>query len=312
MKIRVLIFSRDRALQLEAALRSFFLHCDDSNLADIRVLYKTTSTRHETQYQELAKTYAGIVNFIQENKFRQDVLNILKPESERFNFHFWRVLSVLPFQLYLIISRGLKRLFEEDSILFLVDDNIFIREFSLRNCAKQLHNHHEVLGFSLRLGKNTSYCYPLEKPQALPSFQLVGGRILKYNWTISENDFAYPLEVSSSLFRLRDIVPLIIGLKFSNPNTLEGRMYARVKKFRKSQPYLLCFEKSVTFCNPLNLVQTVSPNRSSQKSDFSSEALAERFARGERIKIEAYDGLTPISSHQEEPLIFENLEKEIQ
>jgi len=38
----VLIFSKDRALQLDAALRSFLLHCKDPELSEIRILYTTT------------------------------------------------------------------------------------------------------------------------------------------------------------------------------------------------------------------------------------------------------------------------------
>src|SRR4030042_1966805 len=96
-----LIFSKDRALQLDATLRSFLLYCKDPELSEIRVLYTTTTSLHEEQYRQLQK-------------------------------------------------------------------------------------HPYAIGFSLRLGKNTTYCYPLDKGQRLPEFQTIEQDILKYNWTNAE------------------------------------------------------------------------------------------------------------------------------
>jgi len=46
----VLVFSRDRAMQLDATLRSFFLHCEDPERADVMVLYRATTPTHAEQY----------------------------------------------------------------------------------------------------------------------------------------------------------------------------------------------------------------------------------------------------------------------
>ncbi len=61
----------------------------------------------------------------------------------------------------------------------------------------------------------------------------------------------------------------------------------------------------MTFCNPVNIVQTTFiNNRAGNALDESPAALAERYAAGERIDIEAYRGLIPNGCHQEVKLQF--------
>ncbi|MBM4137625.1 MAG: hypothetical protein FJ241_12465 [Nitrospira sp.] len=210
-----LLFSKERALQLEATLHSFFLHCKDADQAQIRVLFTTSTTIHENQYKQLKNNFAQseFLQFIREQNFYSDTIALLAPS---------------------------------DYVLFLTDDNIFVRDFSLSEIIESLQKHPDALGFSIRLGRNTTYCYPLDKAQRLPDFQPVGKGIQKYNWTNAEYDFGYPLEVSSSLYRVEDILPFIVQLPFRNPNTLEALMAERCALFREKMPSLLCFEQSAT------------------------------------------------------------------
>jgi hypothetical protein len=305
-----LIFSRDRAMQLDGALRSFFRHCQDPQNVQLVVLYKASGEVPNRQYQQLARQYhesAG-VKFVQQGDFRQDVLRILLHGAWgdaipwqyraglRLGSHFG-FLSNLPTQ---------KRV--ETSLLLLVDDNLFIRDFSLEKVDKTLREQPDCLGFSLRLGTNTTYCYPHDKPQARPAFQHLPGGILKYEWVSAEEDFGYPLEVSSSVYRLNQILRLLMNLPFNNPNLLEGKMASSARTYRTTAPFLLCFEHSVTFCNPVNIVQTVLENRAAATAEYSPQRLSELFDQGYRIQVDAYDTLTPNACHQEVALIFEQTE----
>jgi hypothetical protein len=47
---QILVFSKDRALQMDATLLSFFSRCNGAASVDIVVLFKTSSPFHETQY----------------------------------------------------------------------------------------------------------------------------------------------------------------------------------------------------------------------------------------------------------------------
>jgi len=71
-----LIFSKDRALQLDATLRSFLSHCKDAEKSEIRVLFITSTTIHEKQYEQLKNNFAQseFLQFIHEQNFYSDAI----------------------------------------------------------------------------------------------------------------------------------------------------------------------------------------------------------------------------------------------
>ena len=295
-----IVFSRDRAFQLDGLLRSFFLHCRDWETLKLCVLYKATSDLHTRQYADLRQAYAQHpVRFISEKTFKDDLLKLLDGSAQHPRK---RALYSLeerlgrwfgyPFHLF-TPPRG------SETILFLVDDNIFVRPFELEEISAALTSQVNAVGFSLRLGTNTTHCYPLDKPQALPEFVPVRDRVVGFRWAGAEGDFGYPLEVSSSVYRLQELLPLLVMLPYANPNQLEEQLARRAKKFRRRAPLLACFRQSVTFCNPVNRVQTMLDNRVGSLREYSSEGLAEMFAAGYRLDVDAYHDFVPVSCHQE-------------
>lgn len=315
-KIHCIVFSKDRALQLDATLRSFFLHCADA--AQVTVLYKTSSPRHAAQYQRLQNHYPG-VKFVEEKDFRSDLLDLLNPHPAkallyRLAFHLssfgFRPGTRLDQLVRTLIDPPRfflnKRLFpapeQPAAILFLVDDNLFVRDFSLADCITAISQRPDALGFSLRLGRNTIYSYMTDQPQPLPQFSENFSSPLLFQWTGSSLDFGYPLELSSSIYQLSVILPLLLSISFRNPNQMESALSLRTGLFRRSHPKLLCFEQSVTFCNPVNVVQAAQANRSG--NIYSADELADRFERGERLDVASYDGFTPNACHQEVELRF--------
>jgi hypothetical protein len=180
-----------------------------------------------------------------------------------------------------------------------VDDALFIRDFRVTDPIAELNQHSDVLGFSLRLGRNTTHCYMQNTEQRLPTFSTSSDFALKFNWTNGDLDFGYPLEVSSSLYRLDEIFPLANLVPFKNPNELEGNMAVRAKNFAEKQPFLFCSNHSLAFCNPVNVVQTISANRAGGAVSYSSSQLAELFDQGYRIRVETYNNFTPSGCHEE-------------
>jgi hypothetical protein len=302
-----IVFSRDRAMQLDATLSSFFLHCKDASILRLLVIYKATSDFHARQYTLLARQYHQ-VGFIEQRDFRRDVLELLISQIThgpvgvlyRWLVGLGPLLGSLS-NLWLTSDRA-------HYVLLLVDDNIFVRDFSLRNVQDMLEANPKALGFSLRLGTNTKYCYPLDRSQQVPPFTHLGNGVIIFNWSNagdSSYDFGYPLELSSSVYRINELLPLLNRLPFQDPNTLEGRMATNAHKYRTSNPYLLCYERSVTFCTPANRVQTVCPNRAGVTFGYSTEYLAKMFDDRYRIKVEAYSDFVPNACHQEVELLFE-------
>jgi hypothetical protein len=167
-----------------------------------------------------------------------------------------------------------------------------------------LETQDDLVGFFLRLWENTTYCHSHNQPQPVPEFMFIESAIAKYDWTKSKFDFGYPLEVSSSFYRLENIYPLILGIPFGDPNTLEEQMAFYADKFSTKYPSVGCYRLSVTFCNPINMVQNTFPNRANEKINYTANDLATRFSEGERIKTEVYRGFTPNACHQEVDLVF--------
>jgi hypothetical protein len=323
-EVTSIVFSRNRAMQLDGLLQSFFLHCKDSSRARVSVLYKATDVRHAFQYQVLSAEYAGRVEFREQQHFRRDMLSILNPFATGVRGKTYRVLSMIGsmgFPLGSLLNRLWRRTFgliqiffarkfmpvipDNSYVLFLVDDTIFVRDFLLSNIIDVLNKHNDLIAFSLRLGENTTYCYSQNHLQALPNFINIHHDIAKYDWTKSEYDFGYPFDISSSLYRLKDILPLVVGLPFYNPNTLEERMAYHVNAFRTRYSFLGCYLCSVAFCNPVNIVQTTIPNRVGKRIRYDVNELTERFEQGQRIRVDAYSGFIPNSCHQEVELVFE-------
>lgn len=272
-----IIFSKDRAMQLDGTLRSLFMHCKDKEAIDLNVLYTTSQDLYEREYQRLFVDYPS-VSFIKEKDFKADLLSLL-PDSQE--------------------------------VLFLVDDNIFVRDFHVEHAIDELRKTHDSICFSLRLGNNTDCCYMLKKQQAIPKSNTLPHGICQYEWISAEYDFGYPLEVSSSIYRVSDLFPLLRQLDYSNPNTLELALDNSKHFFQVIKKSILCFENSVTFCNPINMVQTLWKNRAGENSSYSPRKLAEMYDEGYRIDVERFSSLTPNSCHQEVDLKFVKRESPI-
>ncbi len=281
--IMILVFSRDRALQIQATLASLGLRASDHSIARVAVLYKATTRRHLGQYERLASEFAGGVRFVQEMDFRQQVLELLNASFGGLHNKQWKE-----------TQRD-----QSDHCLFLVDDTIFIRSFRLQSASAALDANRDALGFSLRLGRNTTECYSANRRQRLPKFQALGSEVLKFGWTRSDGDFGYPLELSSSLYSARTIGELLQGIEFENPSTLESQMSIRARDYASSHPALLCYEQSVAFSAPLNRVQTVFPNRTASSRQYSPDHLADLFDAGKRLNVAALEGFVPRACHQE-------------
>lgn len=311
-------------MQLDGVLHSFFLHClDAAETTQVHVIYKSSSTRYAAQYERLEIDYPT-VHFIEQSNFRRDVLNLFNPSPNQpilsLRYQLACVLGALGFRTGIRPDLWVRRWLDTPrlklsnsliprsptpgGILFLVDDNIFVGDFLLDPMMQILCQNLKALGFSLRLGRNTNISYSANEPQPLPVFSPVCEGILQFRWVEASHDFGYPLEVSSSLYLNSPIVPFLASVAFRNPNELEAAIASRTSVFRESHPVLLCFERSVTFCNPVNIVQTFHPNRAGAHIQNDVNELSKRFERGERVDVHAYSGFVPNGCHQEIPLRF--------
>jgi hypothetical protein len=246
-KTTTVIFSKNRAMQLDLLLRTLFFCCDDIlELSDINVLYLAEGD-HKESYKILKKDYPQ-VNFVEEKSFKEDLLSFLPNKT---------------------------------SILFLCDDSVVTEKFSLAQVLENLNSSEDNIGFSLRLGRNTQKCFPYgDVNQNIPEMTLVKDNVYTYQWKPAELDFSYPLEISSSVYKLDIIFELLKDLDYHNPNTLEASLVTNTPYFVVDKSLLLCFEKSVIFSNAINRVQTYNQNRA---GDVNADDLLKYFMGGKRM-----------------------------
>lgn len=310
LPVRAVVFSRDRAMQLDATLRSLEAHCAEAAGLRVDILYTASSLRLARQYEEVEQTWRGPLRLRLrcEREFRSDLLELLDDPDERAGGVTGRG-SRRPDAVTQRLGGGHAAGADDPPrspyVLFLVDDAIFCRPFSLTDAISALGARPRALGFSLRLGGNTTYCYALDAAQRVPSLEPLGHGVVAFDWTTAERDFAYPLEVSSSIYDAGRIARMLSGLDFLDPNTLEARLASTaLKTWSRRAPELLCFARSVAFCAAVNRVQTVFANRAGTDARLSVGELSRSFDQGLRIATGAFAGFTPGACQCEVPLSF--------
>lgn len=281
--IITIIFSKNRPLQLDLLLNSFYLHCMQSYSTDIHIIY-TYDNQYKNSYNQLIQE--------QEEKERDNIKFIYEKDYSTFK------------------STFIEKIKDYEYVMFLVDDNIFTHPFDLLQISDLLKLNHDVLGFSLRLGKNTNICYPLNVQQEIPKsieynsninyFSALNDlQIFAFYWIKAQLDFNYALEVSSSVYRVKDLIHWFRDLVFNNPNELEAGLY-HYSYYFYGKPKLLSYCTSVAFCAPMNKVQNVAlNNRSNNMNMFSQESMLTMYKNGFRINPIEFDRFISNGCHQE-------------
>jgi hypothetical protein len=259
------IFSKNRPMQLDLLLTTNEKYCIEKNVRNEIVIYKATDERYEEAYKKVEQEHPN-VQFLKETNFKEDLLETLK--KKRY-------------------------------VLFLVDDCIFTRRYSIDKISSFLDICEGAIGFSLRLGQNTEICYPIREKNDMPYMQTLGNNISAFSWKQGgRGDFSYPLELSSSVYRVKQLRPLLESLDYNTPNSLEWLLSNALPNFNNMQ-FLLCYNTSPAFCNPINKVQTENNNRVGRNPDYSLGHLLELYEKGYRINPQSFDGFISNGCHQE-------------
>jgi len=241
----VLIFSKDRAPQLDLLLRSM----DESfQVRDrkVRVLFRFTSPEMERAYWSVFKDWEWAEPVKEVRVFQEHVGNIVRE-------------------------------FEGSSCLFLCDDNVFIEPVESEEFERVMGKFRSDARFhslSLRMSPDTDFCYPAKREMLVPRFADDPDGDLVWNWrTVVDQHtcWGYPMAVNTHVYRTSDIVPRILSGKFHSVNSLEA-MLNRNRMFHRD--HMLGFRSRKVFdvCN--NYVR--------HDGDGDPELLF-RYLRGERI-----------------------------
>jgi hypothetical protein len=179
--------------------------------------------------------------------------------------------------------------------VFHTDDDLFFRRPPIAPAVAR-----GFAAFSLRLGENTTYCYPLDRSQRVPA-QPADGSVIAWDWTRADGDFSYPMSLNGHVFSTGLLRRMLARAHFANPNDLEAALHVR----RHLAPrWMLAFRESCLVSIPVNVVSSTHENRAGGDPELAPEALNARFLAGERIDFQAMDFSSVRGAHQEVPLVF--------
>ncbi len=220
--IQIIIFSKDRALQLELLLRSmkeYFLGLENYR---VNVLYTYSNENYRLGYEKLKKIHNDIF-YKKEKSFKTDLIEMVDQNKKY--------------------------------LMFLVDDIIFKEKFDsslLKNMTGR------TLCFSLRLHPNLERCYALDcEISKKPKF-IRNSEFLFFSYSGAQGDYGYPMSVDGNIYHTSDIEDKLKRLHYTGPNELEGAL----SNNGISKNEMMCLYKSALFNNPCNKVQTCINNSS--------------------------------------------------
>jgi hypothetical protein len=259
--ITAIVFSRDRACQLDALL-STIVGQAPGMFKPTRVLYTSTEGEFESGYGRCKRRHPWPV-YLRESVFREDVLALLPHD-------------------------GLVCFFTDDDVLYRwVRSDIVAAAF----------DDPSVVAFSLRLGFNTRRCYPHDCVQHMPPVDERDGFIV-WNWPEAHLDFGYPLSLDGHVLRASDVRTLLEGHDFSSPNQLEDVLAQNAGRL-KLRPKLASFPLSCLVGLPVNRVNDTHPNRHSSSRSYPVRDLNLRYLAGDVILPGRMDFSEVAAAHQE-------------
>lgn len=262
----IIIFSKDRAMQLDALLRSYFHYT--KNVVPVHVLYYASEVEFKNGYENLISIYKNQgVQFRKEKSFRLDLIKLFEELSS-------------------------------SKVLFLVDDLFFKNSIDFKSFSSIDPKQYVA---SLRMGKHLTFSYTLQRKQKLPAFSISKEYTDMISWSFNDTelDWAYPLSVDGHLFDSKELKILVNELEYKAPNSFEEALQLMNPLFKKRKG--LCFSESIIVNNPCNKVQTENNNISGQ---MTIEELNNKWLDGYRIKFEKEEGILNESAHQEFTLEF--------
>ncbi len=258
----IIVFSKDRACQLDALLRSMREFFDLPHR--LHVLYTTSSSEFELGYDLLRIWHRG-VRWVGDGG----------------------VFGLTMQKLMAAIDRGPGRY-----LMFLVDDMMFTRTFTAGKLMESLSDDDDILAVSLRMGEDITYCYVRDIQTTPPDFS----KGYRWSWKDASTGYwNYPMSQDAHIFRTSDFAELLPRLRFVNPNTLEatqsGHPFPR--------PDMVCEATSCVINIAANRVQSIYKNRC---GNISAEFLNESFLAGLAIDVVPFTGRVYNSCHIDEDL----------
>tara|TARA_R100001377_G_scaffold65014_1_gene40456 strand:+ start:211 stop:1092 length:882 start_codon:yes stop_codon:yes gene_type:complete len=284
--ITSIIFSKDRALQLDLTLKTIgknFDLCDD-----VIVIYKTSERQYKESYENLKAEHPNVSFYEQSHSLFVDILGIVSGAASNY-------------------------------VCFFTDDNIVYRKVSINNLQLNHVFNSGASCLSLRVGVNTTqrdYGDGTLRNDNIPGEVFSDPPFIVWNRTSIPTCgyWAYPLSVDGHIFKRETMLEFCIELEVLNkhyqhrgiprenwcwsqtPNEFESKL----QRFYFDLPVMMyALEQSCVVNSPNNRVQSYAENRSGDQFSYTPSELNHLYMSGKRLNVDKIDFSDIVCPHQE-------------
>jgi len=245
--LSILIFSKDRAMQLELLLRSIGRYYPQ--VENVYVSYKASDPDFLKGYEKLFNIYPFLwLQPVHQNDFE-------------------------------ISTRVLLNDFNTEFTLMLCDDSVFVNrpnfDFDVMPAG--------VKCISLYLHPGVDYSFGQDQPMPRPTLISAYGCLL-WCWALQppKSDWGYPHNVAGHIYPTAYIRDIVNKHRFQGVNSLESVMSWPIENRDIRTPYMMCYDKQIVVGMALNCVQEEYQGNNLAKQ-YSLEELNDRYLNGQRI-----------------------------
>lgn len=266
-KINYIIFSKDRACQLDLLLRSIDRFCN--NYINCYVIYKATTPEYQAGYSKLINNtpnYLCLKSILPENDFRTDTIKT--------------------------VYNNLSDLFG-----FLTDDSVFYKNFELspQEIFKKMRAK-KCFSFSLRSGFNINkQCHYRDEGYIHPYILFEDDNIIM--WDTSKYSYATnngrPMSIDGNFFTYDELWRSLHEFSWNCPRTLDGINTTYIK------PNVMSFKHSIIVNIPVNLTVGGYADNWGHFYRYSLDDLNNRFIEGKIIDLDSICSNNIYMSHHE-------------
>jgi len=277
--ITTLIFSKDRACQLDFLIRSLNKHTSEH--MQLNVLYTSSNNDFHLGYKKLIEKFPE-VNFISQRFFKTDVIKVV---SDAFKY-----------------------------VCLMTDDDVMFQDFDISfDELEVLFDEINPMSLSLRLGKNTIVQDPYRNlmatiPRHVAIFEdkfMVWDikSVNNFEIEIIENqvynryydcNFAMPVSLNGHIYKKSHLFPILKHIQFSCPNSLEIAM-AKAPSSVYPNSVLTCLLHSIMVNSPNNKTGT----KACAKFPLPAEELNRQFLEGKVLNLDKMKNFDIKGCHQE-------------
>jgi hypothetical protein len=274
-QVHLIVFSKDRPLQLHGMLTSVFRHW--LGAFTVSVLARN-APEYESAYCAVVAEFEDRVVFQRERDFAAD----------------------------------LEPLFGEADaplLAFGCDDVVYTLPVDVRVVAAAFRDDPGLLGVSLRLGRHTR-ADMFGRPLAQPAFAVPSGVVrtfeeytpdlgapdLAWDAAAGAGDWGYPWEVLGTVYPAEYVRATVASLQgVQNPSTLENAGWLHWWEHAGGRSRMQAFAQARLVVPTVNVVQSVFGNGIVGPGGMDPAFLLDCWNRGLRLDVDRYRGMTPPS-----------------